>query len=57
MNAIFWFPIGAVVLGIIFGAMVGARSTGSSARSGALIGLTLAFMATFPLMAIGLAGS
>lgn len=57
MKTILWFPIGAVALGIILGAMVGARSTGSNARSGALIGLSLAFMTTFPLMAIGLATS
>ncbi len=57
MKTILWFPIGAVALGIILGAMVGARSNGSNARSGALIGLSLAFMTTFPLMAIGLATS
>ena len=57
MQTILWFPIGAIVLGVIVGAMLGSRSRSSSAGSGALIGLSLAVMTTFPLLALGLATS
>lgn len=57
MDQIFWIPIGAVVLGVLLGMIVGARSRGSSAGSGAIIGLFLSVMATFPLIAIGLSNT
>lgn len=57
MQSILWIPIGAVVFGALLGAMVGSRSRGSTARSGALIGLCLSVMATFPLLALGLSTS
>lgn len=53
MNPIFWIPIGAIVLGLLLGARLGAQSRSSTAGSGALIGLALAVMGTFPLWAIG----
>jgi hypothetical protein len=52
---VLWIPIGAVVLGVLLGAMVGASSRSSSARSGALVGFYLSLMASFPLLALGLA--
>lgn len=55
MQTILWIPIGAVAIGIVVGAIVGARSSGSSARTGALVGLALSLMTTFPLLAIGIA--
>lgn len=57
MDQIFWIPIGAIVVGCLLGAIVGAKSRSSSAGSGLLVGLFLAIMATFPLIAIGLANS
>lgn len=57
MDQIFWIPIGAIVVGCLLGMIVGAKSRGSSAGSGLLIGLFLSVMATFPLIAIGLANS
>jgi hypothetical protein len=54
MDEIFWIPIGVIVVGLLLGAVVGGRSRGSSAGSGALMGVGLAVMATFPLWAIGL---
>ncbi len=57
MDQIFWIPIGAVVLGVLLGMIVGARSRGGSAGSGAIIGLFLSVMATFPLIAIGLSNT
>ena len=57
MDQIFWIPIGAIVVGCLLGMIVGARARGSSAGSGLLVGLFLAVMATFPLIAIGLANA
>lgn len=57
MNPIFWFPIGGVLIGLLAGAYWGARSASSSAKSGMLIGAYLAFMTSFPLLAIGLANA
>lgn len=57
MDQIFWIPIGAVVVGVLLGTVVGARSRGGSAGSGAIIGLFLSVMATFPLIAIGLSNT
>lgn len=54
MDEIFWIPIGVIVVGLLLGSIVGARSRSSSARSGALVGVGLGVMATFPLWAIGL---
>ena len=54
MPTLLWIPIGVFVLGILLGAMVGSNSRSGSAGSGALIGAALAFMASFPLLAIGL---
>ena len=41
----------------LLGMIVGAKSRSSSARSGLLVGLYLSVMATFPLLAIGLANT
>jgi hypothetical protein len=57
MDAIFWIPIGALVIGTLLGAAVGARSRGGSAGTGALVGIFLSLMATFPLLAIGLSNT
>lgn len=57
MNPIFWFPIGAVAIGILLGGYLGRRSASSSAKSGMLVGIYLGVMATFPLLAIGLANA
>ena len=57
MQTILWIPIGTVVLGVLLGAMAGSRSRGATARSGALIGLSLSVMASFPLLALGLSTS
>lgn len=57
MDEIFWIPISTIVIGCLLGMIVGARSRSSSAGSGLLIGLFLSIMATFPLIAIGLANS
>ncbi len=55
MPTLLWIPIGVFVLGIVLGAWVGSSSRSGTAGSGALIGAALAFMASFPLLAIGLA--
>lgn len=55
MNPIFWFPIGAIVIGCLLGAYLGARSVSSTAKTGIEVGVFIGFMATFPLLAIGLA--
>ena len=55
MPTVLWIPIGAIVLGVLLGAKVGSSSRSGKAGTAALIGLALAFMATFPLLAIGLA--
>lgn len=55
MNPIFWFPIGAVVIGCLLGAYLGGRSVEGTAKSGSLVGIYIGVMATFPLLAIGLA--
>lgn len=57
MDPIFWFPIGAVVLGILLGAYYGGRSRTSDAKTGVLIGIFIGVMVTFPLLAIGLANA
>lgn len=54
METILWIPIGTVVLGVLLGAKVGSSSRGATAGSGALIGLCLSVMASFPLLALGL---
>jgi hypothetical protein len=54
MPTVLWIPIGAVILGVLLGSMLGARSRSSSAGGGALIGFYVSLMATFPLLAIGL---
>lgn len=55
MDPIFWFPIGAVVIGCLLGAYLGGRSISSTPRTGMEVGIFIGFMATFPLLAIGLA--
>lgn len=55
MNPIFWFPIGAVVIGCLLGAYLGGRSVSSTPKTGMGVGVFIGFMATFPLLAIGLA--
>jgi hypothetical protein len=55
MPEVLWIPIGAVVIGVLLGAMVGASSRSSSAGSGALVGFYISLMASFPLLALGLA--
>ncbi len=57
MDQIFWIPIGAIVVGCLLCMIDGARSRGSSAGSGLLVGHFLAVMATFTLIAIGLANA
>lgn len=57
MDQIFWIPIGTIIVGCLLGMIIGAKSRSSSARSGLLVGLYLSVMATFPLIAIGLANS
>ncbi|MEZ5155489.1 MAG: hypothetical protein R2718_05200 [Solirubrobacterales bacterium] len=57
MDEIFWIPISTIVIGCLLGMIVGARSRSSSAGSGLLIGLFLSIMATFPLIAIGIANT
>ena len=54
MPTILWIPIGLVALSVLLGAYVGASSRTSSAGTGAIVGLVLAVMASFPLLAIGL---
>jgi len=54
MDEIFWIPIGVIAVGFVLGSIVGARSRSSSAGSGALVGVGLGIMATFPLWAIGI---
>ena len=57
MDTIFWIPIGAIVLGLLLGAVLGAKSRSSSAPHGMLVGIFLGVMATFPLWAIGLSNT
>jgi len=57
MDTVFWIPIGAIVAGLLLGAVLGARSRSSSAGGGMLIGIYLGVMATFPLWAIGLSNT
>jgi len=57
MDTIFWIPIGAIVLGLLAGAVLGAKSRSSSAASGMLVGIFLGVMASFPLWAIGLSNT
>jgi hypothetical protein len=57
MDEIFWIPIGVIVVGLLLGTIVGARSRTGSVRTGALVGIGLAIMATFPLWAIGLSNT
>lgn len=54
MPTILWIPIGLVVLSVLLGAYVGANSRTGSAGTGAIVGLALAIMSSFPLLAIGL---
>ena len=57
MQTILWIPIGVVVLGLLGGAMIGARSRTGTARTGAAIGIYLGLMISFPLLALGLSTS
>lgn len=57
MPEVLWIPIGAVVIGVLLGAMVGSSSRSSSAGKGALIGFYLSLMATFPLLALGISAT
>ena len=57
MDTILWIPIGAIVLGLLVGAVLGAKSRNSSAAHGMLVGIFLGVMATFPLWAIGLSNT
>ena len=57
MDTIFWIPIGAIVAGLLVGAVLGAKSRSSSAAHGMLVGIYLGVMATFPLWAIGLSNT
>jgi len=57
MDTIFWIPIGAIVLGLLVGAVLGAKSRSTSAPHGMLVGIYLGVMATFPLWAIGLSNT
>jgi hypothetical protein len=54
VNAILWFPIGAIILGVLAGAWMGGRSRDLGAGGGAIIGAFLALMFTFPFLALGL---
>ena len=57
MPTILWIPIGAVILGVLLGAMVGANSRTGTARTGVIVGFYISLMAALPLIAIGLANS
>jgi len=57
MDTILWIPIGAIALGLLVGAVLGAKSRSSSASHGMLVGIFLGLMATFPLWAIGLSNT
>jgi ABC-type Mn2+/Zn2+ transport system permease subunit len=57
MDQVFWIPISLIVVGVLLGAWIGGTHRSSSARSGALIGLYLSAMFSFPLIAIGLANT
>jgi F0F1-type ATP synthase assembly protein I len=57
MDSIFWIPIGAIVVGLLLGAVLGAKSRSSSAPHGMLVGIFLGVMATFPLWAIGISNT
>jgi hypothetical protein len=57
MDTIFWIPIGAIVIGLMLGAVLGAKARSSSAGHGMLIGIFLGVMATFPLWAIGISNT
>ncbi len=54
MATILWFPIGALVLGVLAGAYMGGRSRDLGAGGGALIGAFLALLLSFPFLALGL---
>ena len=57
MDQVFWIPISLIVVGVLLGAWIGGTHRSSSARSGALIGLYLSVMLSFPLLAIGFANT
>ncbi|MFN8111885.1 MAG: hypothetical protein U0R51_01665 [Solirubrobacterales bacterium] len=57
MDEIFWIPISLIVIACLLGLILGAKSRSSSGRSGMLVGLFLGVMASFPLIAIGLANT
>jgi len=57
MDQIFWIPISLIAVGVLLGAWIGGTHRSSSARSGALVGLYLSAMFSFPLIAIGLANT
>ena len=54
MPTILWIPIGLVVVSVLLGAYVGANSRTGTAGTGAIVGLSLALMSSFPLLSIGL---
>ncbi len=55
MDTIFWIPIGVISVAVLLGLFLGARSTTATAKTGFFVALYLSVMATFPLIAIGLA--
>ena len=57
MPTIFWIGCGLAALIAFVSALIGARSTSSSFKGGAVMGLYMGFMLAFPLIAIGLASS
>jgi hypothetical protein len=57
MPGVLWFGFGFPAVGLLFGAVGGARSKGTSFRAGVLTGLFLGFLAGFPFLAIGLSTS
>ena len=57
MPGVFWFGLGFPALGLLVGAISGARSSHDRFLTGLLVGVFLGALAGFPLMAIGLSTS
>jgi hypothetical protein len=57
MPPIFWIGLGMAVTIFLIGALSGARSRNATLKSGAMIGLYMGVMLSFPLLAIGLSTS
>lgn len=58
MPGVFWFGLGFPALGLLVGAIGGARSTSRDGFvTGVLVGAFLGALAGFPLMAVGLSTS